>query len=623
MLPHPIARLRSTAALTGLVLAGCLSAGSPVSVAPQNSEEDAAARARWVTETLGRMTVAEKVGQLVVPGALTDYLASDTEEFARLVMLVEQYGVGGIHVFGGRQPVPRVLLGPGYNGVTLGEPLAAASLLNRLQRRATVPLLNTADFETGAGFRLAGATVFPRPMALGAANDELVAYEVGRITAIETRAVGVHVNFAPVVDVNNNPRNPVINTRSFGEDPERVGALGAAYVRGLQDGGVLATLKHFPGHGDTDVDTHLGLATITHSRDRLDAVELPPFQLGLAAGAAAVMTGHIVLPGIDPGADQPATLSRPVIDGLLREDLGFDGLVYTDSMSMDAVARLLPPGEAAVRAIEAGNDIVLHSPNDVAALEALGAAVTAGRLTEARLDVSVARVLGAKARLGLTEDGTVDLERIPELVGTAAHRAVAEEAMQRAITLITNARGDVPLAVPRDANVLYLSLLDYPRGWASGAPSRVFQPELAARWPATTAVELTDRSPSAEIDLVRAMASRYDAIVASVFVRAASGSGRMDLAPGLVELLERLTAITADRRIPFVVVSFGNPYVATFLPSLPAVLLTYDFRDVAELAAVRAVAGEAPIGGRLPVALPGRYPVGHGLDVPAVVPTTP
>lgn len=568
---------------------------------------------RWVKATLARMTLDELVGQLLVPSVQAMFTASDSDVFDRLVALVHEQQVGGFHVFGGAQPVPGVLLNPTYSSVTLGDPLEAASLLNRLQAVARVPLLNTADFEAGVGFRLAGATAFPRAMAFGAAGDDRLAYEAGRITAVEGRAVGVHVNFAPVVDVNNNPRNPVINTRAFGEDPAEIGRLAAAYVRGLQAGGMLATLKHFPGHGDTDVDSHLGLPIIRHPRERLEQVELAPFREGIAAGAAAVMTGHIQMPALDAAPSTPATLSRPIVTGLLRDELGFGGLVYTDSMSMQAVAAMLPPGEAAVRALQAGNDVVLHSPDPVAAFRAIRAAVERGQIDRAQLLASVERVLRAKARAGLHRTREVTLDAVATIVGGRSHRAVADEVSQRAVTLVKDERNDVPLGLSRDAAVLCLSVIDYPSGWGIAAPGRTFVPELRARWPRATAIELSDRTSRNELDLVRAMARRYDAVVAAVYVRTAAYSGRMDLAPPVADLLRDLAGVTKEVGVPYVTVFFGNPYVATFLPELPAMLLTFDFYDPAERAAVRALAGEAPIGGRLPVALPGVAARGQGL----------
>jgi beta-N-acetylhexosaminidase len=573
---------------------------------------------RWITRTLDRMSLEEKIGQMLVPSFESTYLANDTDAFDTLAGYVRDLHVGGFIAFGGSQPVPGVLLNPAYGNVTLGQPLAAASTFNRLQALSPVPLLNSSDFEWGVGMRIAGATSFPRAMAFGAAGDERLAAEAARITALEARAIGVQVNFAPVSDVNNNPRNPVINTRSFGETPAAVSAMVTSYVRSLQEHGVLATLKHFPGHGDTDVDSHIGLPLIPHSRERLFAMELPPFRAGIEAGAGAVMTSHIVLPALDPRPDTPATWSEAVATTLLRDELKFDGLVFTDSMKMAAVARLAAAGEAAVRAVTAGHDMLLDLPDPRAAFEAVKAAVASGSLSEPRITASARRILRAKARLGLHAQKLVALDEVTLRVGGRANRAMAQTISERAITLVKDERGAVPLRIPAAATVLYLSVLDYPGGWAIAAPSRVMAPELRKRWPKLTAIEISDETTSAELDLIAATVDRYDAVIASVFVRANSGSGRMDLAPSVADLLKQIARRTAGSNRPFVTVFFGNPYVATFLPELPAMVLTYDFYDVAEQSAVRAIVGEAAISGHLPVALPGLFPVGHGLTREAV-----
>jgi beta-N-acetylhexosaminidase len=571
------------------------------------------AAARWVEDTMRKMTIDDKVGQLIVPAIDSTYLATDSADFERLANDVTKLRVGGFHVFGGKELAPAVLLNATYGATILGDPFAAASLLNRLQALSTIPLLNTADFEAGVGFRIQGATVFPRQMAVGAAGDEALAFQAAKTTAIEARAIGVHVDFSPIADVNNNPKNPVINTRSFGEVPDRVGRMVAAYVGGLHAGGMLATLKHFPGHGDTDVDSHLDLPIIRAPRDRLDLVELPPFKAGLAAGADAVMTGHIELPALDAGDFSPASLSPLVVTGLLRDQLQFGGLVYTDSMSMNAVTAKLSPGEAAARAIKAGNDIVLHSPDEAAAVAGIKGAIERGDIALNQIDTSVRRILYAKARLGLHKTKTVSLDDVPRLVGGRQHAEVAEALAAKAMTLIKDDRNQVPLRVPRDASVLYLSILDYPAAWSIAAPSRTMIPQLKLRWPNLTSIELSDRSTTSELDLVRASAPHYDAVVASVFVRAASGSGRLDLAPALAELLADLARATARTPKPLVTVVFGNPYVVLALPTLPAVMLTYDFYDRAEASAVRALAGESPIGGRLPIGMPGLFETGFGL----------
>jgi beta-N-acetylhexosaminidase len=571
---------------------------------------------RWVEQTLKKLSLDDKIGQVIVPSLDSTYLSSDTDSFEKLVVLARDYHVGGFHVFGGSEPSPQVLLGNGYGSVILGQPLAAASLVNRLQMIAAVPLLNTADFEAGVGFRIAGATVFPRQMALGAAapDNERLVRESARITGIESRAIGIHVNFAPLADVNNNARNPVINTRSYGENPQRVGSLVAAYIEGAHQGRILATIKHFPGHGDTDVDSHLGLPSIGVDRARLDAVELPPFRIGIDRGADAVMAAHIVLPALDPSPGAPATFSGPMLDGLLRKDLGFQGLVYTDSMSMDAVTKMVSPGEGAVRAFVAGNDVILHPTDPIAAFDAMKTAVAGGRISTARLDASVERLLRAKASLGLYREKLVDLNAVAALVGGRAHAAIADEAAARSLTLIKDDRKSIPLTVSRDTSILYLSILDYPAGWRIAAPSRTFIPELKKRWPQVTSIEISDRTPAAELEMVRSIAPRFGAIVASVFVRATSASGRMDLAAEPAKLLKDLATATARTSTPFVTTFFGNPYTPTFIPELPAMVLTYDVYDLPERAAVRAIAGEARISGKLPIAIPGLFPVGHGLE---------
>jgi hypothetical protein len=322
------------------------------------------------------------------------------------------------------------------------------------------------------------------------------------------------------------------------------------------------------------------------------------------------------MPALDPSPNTPTTLSEPIVTGVLRRDLGFGGLVYTDSMGMAGVTQLYKPGEAAVRAIKAGNDIVLHSPDDGAAFAGIKAAVESGDIPRARLDASVERILRAKAATGLHHARAVNLDALPNIVGGRAHQAVADEVSRRSITLVRDQRGDVPLKAARDAQVLYLSILDSPAGWRIAAPSRTFIPDLRQRWRNVTSIELSERSTVNEIDLVRATAPRYDAIVAAVFVRAASGSGRMDLPSNMQALLRALARQTDASRKPFVAVLFGNPYTAAFLQDVPAILLTYDFYDRAERSAARALAGEAPITGRLPIGLPGLAERGAGLTRP-------
>ena len=570
---------------------------------------DKASRA-WVESTIKKLSLEQLAGQMIFAPFNSTYMSSDTDDYEALVKLVHDTQIGGVIAFGGTEPVPQVMLNNTYGAVVLGQPLELASTLNRLQAASTLPLLTSSDFEWGVQMRIAGATKFPRAMAFGATGDPQLAYEAGKVVGAESRAIGVHLDFAPVADVNNNPRNPVINIRSFGEDPARVGAMVSSFTRGLQDAGMLATLKHFPGHGDTDVDSHLGLPIVTHPRARLDAVELAPFRAGIAAGAAGVMVAHIEMPGIDP-EKQPATFSAKVIGTLLRP--GFDGLIVSDSMKMAAITKMASAGDAAVRAVKAGIDVILDSPDSAAAAAAIVAAVNAGQIPRAQVEQSARRILEAKARLGLHRVRAVDLDAVALTVGGRKHDAIARTISERSITLVKDARNSVPLATPKTGSVLYLSVLDYPSGWRIAAPSRTVIPAIKARWPNTEAVEISDRATLSELDLVRSMADNYDAVVAGIFVRASSGSGRLDLAPQVVRLLQDLSRDSDRRSQPLVAMFFGNPYTPMFVPEIPSMMLTYDFSDYAEDSAVRALAGEIAIGGKLPIALPGLFSLGHGL----------
>ncbi len=608
-----LAPLALAAALATVLVAAGSPRRSPEGEGGARPALDKAAE-KWVRETLKHMTLDEKVGQLIVPSIDAVVTSTDSDVYEQKLHLVRDLKVGAIHVFGGSEPMPAELLNPNYgtsgSASRKGDPLAAATLLDRLQQASKIPLLATADFEGGAGYILDGATRLPREMAIAATRDPDLAFEAGKLTATEARAVGVTVDFYPVFDVNDNPRNPIINIRSFGENVDLVSQMGVAYMRGIQAGGALATAKHFPGHGDTDVDTHLGLAKIDFPRERLDRVELAPFRAAVDAGIDAVMSAHIVLPALDPEPGIPATLSRPILTGLLRGEMKFDGLIFTDSMQMYAITKNFGDARAAVMAVKAGADFVLQPPDPDAAFQAIKAAVESGEIPRAQLDASVERILRAKARLGLNRSRLVDVNAVEQVIGGRAHEALNAEICERAITLLKDDRNQVPLTVPKDANILYLSVLDYPSGWREGVPSRTFLPELKKRWPHVTAVEISDETTPNEFALVRALARRSDAVVASVFVRIASFSGRMDLSPQAVSLLE---SIAGDQQKPFVTVIFGNPYTALALPKLPAELLTYEYTDGMEAAAVRAIAGETAIGGKLPITLPGMYDYGFGL----------
>lgn len=566
--------------------------------APRSDRPAPIAEAAWVDQTLGRLSLREKVGQMIVPWVDGSYLAVGTPAYDRLRRWVEEDKVGGVIV-------------------SVGPPLEIAAKINLLQQMADVPLLVGADVERGPGQRLTGGTVlpwgieagggtdFPPIMALGAARDERLAYEVGRITALEARAVGIHMAYAPVLDVNIDPANPIINTRSYGEDPALVARLGAAHVRGLQDHGLLATAKHFPGHGDVDVDSHLELPILDIDRARADSVELVPFRAAIDAGVAAVMAAHVAFPSLT-GDSLPATLSPKLVEGLLRRELGFDGLVLVDALDMGAITRNFSPGRAAVRAIQAGADILLM-PRDVAGtIDTVVAAVERGETTEARIDDSVRRILEAKARLSLHRERTVRLERVQDVVGSPEHLAVAEEVARRSITLVRDRDRLLPLRPERARSVLSIIYTDDVDPFAG----RVFQRELRERFDRVRTFLLDTRSQGAELDAVREAAEGADVVVFAPFVRVLDRKGDLAIAEPVAALVRDI----ASRR-PTVVATFGNPYVIGQLHGVGTYLLGWGHAAVSQRAAVRALVGEAPIEGRLPISLPGAGPLDASGDM--------
>jgi len=574
-----------------LVLAACAPFRTP------GPSPDAAADI-WVDRQLERLTLREKVGQMIMPWLGGEYLPRHSEAFDSLRRWVVDYRVGGIIV-------------------SIGAPLEVAAKLNMLQEQADVPLLIAADMENGPGMRLnggvvmpygmvlGGGTEFPPLMALGATGDERLAFELGRITALEARAVGVHMIYAPVVDVNNNPANPIINTRSYGEDPANVARLAAAHVRGLQQYGTLATAKHFPGHGDTGVDSHIDLPIITAGRERVDSVELPPFRAAIAAGVAGVMSAHIAFPALT-GDTVPATLSPRLIQGLLREELGFQGLVVTDALRMGGIVRGYGNAQAAVQAVHAGADVLLMPPDIPTAIDAVVAAVERGEISRERIDRSVRRLLRAKAALRLHERRTVDLDRVPETVGAREHRAVAAEIAARSITAVRDRDGLLPLSrdrVRRALSIVYTDDYDPLAG-------RTFQRTLAGLLPGTRAVSIDARTTPAELDSLLAAADNADIVLFSPFVRVIASKGDIAIAAHVAEFVARVAA-----RRPTVVTSFGNPYVLAQFPDVGTYVLAWGPQDVLQEAAARALAGEAPITGKLPISIPPYHELGTGLRI--------
>ena len=592
----------SSALLLGLAACGYLTAcgrASPGAVEPAPIPALDPEGAAWVERTLAGLSLHDLVGQLVIEWIPGGYVAPTSPDFDPLARWVVEDRIGGV-------------------SPSIGTPHAYVAKLNALQELADVPLLVAADFENGGpGMRIngsyalpsmlpqGGGTAFPPTMAFGAAGEERFAYEYGRITAVEARASGVHLLFAPVLDVNSNPDNPVIATRAFGGDPALVARLGAAFVRGVRDGGALSTGKHFPGHGDTSVDSHLGIPVVEADRRRLDEVELVPFVRAIDEGVDAIMTAHVQMPGVLGPGTPPATLSPRLLTGLLREDLGFDGLLLTDALTMRGITDAYGIGEAAVRAVEAGADVIL-SPSDVpVAISAVVEAVGEERLTRERIEDSARRILELKARLGLHRERFVSLERVDEVVGSGAHVAFADTVAARSITLVRDEARLVPMdPLSPDATV---HVRYAPSRWLWAG--RAFSAGLAERIPFVEEVVLDERSDSAAYAAVAETLAGAARVFVSAYASAAAGSGP----EALPERLRDLVAASMAER-PTVLLAFGNPYLLAALPSAGSYMIAWGSREVSQRAMVSALFGEEAISGRLPIELPPFHAIGHGLD---------
>ncbi|HEX2717543.1 MAG TPA: glycoside hydrolase family 3 N-terminal domain-containing protein [Gemmatimonadaceae bacterium] len=599
----------SLAAALAIVACGPRSAAAPApapqtAVLPHPAPIDPSApltadQLRWVDRTLASLTLRERVGQMVNVWVLGDYSSDDDSAYREVIRWIEEDRVGGMTM-------------------SVGSPIEVAVKLNALQRRARVPLLVGSDLEPGLG-RLEGgvfipsmlyggsATVFPNAMAMGAAGNDSLTRAAAEVVAREARAVGIHVVFGPVADVNNNPANPVINTRSFGESPQDVARHTAAFVRGLQAGGALATAKHFPGHGDTDTDSHLALPVVKSDRAQLDSVELVPFRAAIGAGVSAFMTAHIALPAIE-GTSVPATLAPRVVHDLLRDTLGFRGLTYTDALTMEAVGEGYPVERSAVLAVLAGADVLLK-PSDIRrAIDAVVGAVERGDISAARIDSSARRMLEAKARAGLWRERLVDLDAVRREVGTAEHWRVADEIATRAITLLRDSASLVPLAstARRVAVVTYAPPSELRAG-------RAFAAAVRGAVPNARVVRIAPLSGKGELDSLAVSLAAFDAVIVTTHVRTIEGAGRFAVAPRVAQWIDSLAT-----RQRVIVVANGNPYVIRQFPRVGTYLVTYGVSDALERAAARAVLGLTPITGRAPISLPGVFARGAGLTRPAV-----
>jgi beta-N-acetylhexosaminidase len=538
-----------------------------------------------VQRLLDSLPLRDKIAQLVMPWIAGGYEPIDGAEMRQALAWVDSFKVGGIIM-------------------SIGSPTEIAAKLNALQRAAPLPLLVASDLEGGTTLRFVGGTPFPTQMGVGAGGREDDAYQMGRITALEGRAVGIHLAFAPVADVNSNPGNPIINTRSFGGDPHMVARFVTATIRGIRDNGMFATAKHFPGHGDTETDSHLSLPTITAPWARFDTLELVPFRAAIAAGVDAVMSAHIALPGLDPGQQRPGTLSPPILTGILRDSLHFNGLVTTDALNMGAIVKEVGADEAPVLAFLAGSDLLLM-PTDVGrAIDAMVRAVDDGRISRARVDQSVRRILEMKERLGLFDRREVDLNRVSSVVGRAEFRDIGAAVSQRSITLLKDSLGlvDQLRAKPQPVTLVVMAETGTTLGGTLAS-------ELRGKGFNVRQVTLPLTADSAARDSVLRLIDPSTPALIAASVRVSSGKGTIAL-PTSAELA--INAIAA--RQPTVLISFGSPYLITQVPVVASYLLAWVATPTSETAVANAISGAAAITGKSPILILPEWPIGTGLQ---------
>jgi beta-N-acetylhexosaminidase len=554
------------------------------------------------------LSLHDRVAQMVIGVVNADPVSSSSVEFERYRHWVRDLHIGGLIVNNSVQ-----------NGqVRSAEPYAMAVFLNRMQKLAKIPLLVGGDFERASSMRVADTVRFPYNMAYGAAGDLDASRYEGLAAAREARALGVQWIFAPVADVNSNPDNPIINIRSYGEDPEAVSRHVAAFIDGAHsdpDNRVLVTAKHFPGHGDTSIDSHMDLALLDKDRDHMDAIELKPFEAAIAHGVDAIMTAHMAVPAIEP-EDIPATVSPLVLTGLLRNELKFQNIIVTDAMDMAGLTKEFKGAEASVRAVLAGADVLLMPPDPEQAIRAVVAAVENGRIPRQRIDDSATRVLAAKIRVGLTKTKLVNVETVADVLEAKESGESAQRVSDRAVTLLVNAMRNEGAVVPlTDPNHACVIIAVQSRASTSGPR---FAQEFARRAKGAHIVTVDSTMPEAALDAAfkgaaeGGDANKCSAIVVSADVAVAANRGDVALAGDLAPFIQKLT----EGPVPVVLVAVGNPYLLASFPKVAAYLATFSITQPSEFSAVKALFGQIPITGRTPVSIPGFAAVGDGIQLP-------
>ncbi|HEY3250036.1 MAG TPA: glycoside hydrolase family 3 N-terminal domain-containing protein [Ignavibacteria bacterium] len=537
-----------------------------------------------VTTKMQSLSLREKVSQMIISNTIPEGYTENSEDFCRLKKLCEEEKIGGFIFFKG----------------SVSE---YARLSNKLQSFSQTPLFISADFERGTKMRITDGNLYPNNMAIGAAGNEKLAYEMGLQIAKESRLIGVHQNYAPVCDVNNNPNNPIINVRSFGEDPELVKRMSEALIKGLQDGNVIATVKHFPGHGDTEIDSHKDLPVLNFDMERLNRTELVPFKNAIDIGVMSVMTAHLSFPVLEQAPNVPSSLSKNIVQGLLIDKLGFEGLVVTDALNMQGITKYFSTSEVAVMCVEAGIDLILMPLDERTSIDAIVNAVQSGRINVERINRSAEKILKAKEWLGLFNNKYVNDADVYKAIDYDNANRIALDIAKESITLVKDDYNFMPV---KDVNkkTLILSLSD----GKDNLNTASFTKKFSERFSGAAVLEITT-----DIENIQALVSSalpYENIIIGVFAKVKYGTGKISILPTHSEFLKQLSV----KKNSFTVISYGNPYLLKEFPSVPSYICAYGDGDVSIDASLLAVTGAIKFKGRLPVTINEDYKFGMGIE---------
>lgn len=543
----------------------------------------------WIEEELSKLILREKCAQMVMPWVLGEYLPDDSIEFSRLTKLVKDEKVGGLIFF-------------------KGNILNEAMLINKMQKLADVPLLVASDFERGLAMRLTDAIEFPYNMAVAATGNPHYAYLMGKDISDECRALGVYQNYAPVADINNNPDNPIINIRSYSEDKKIVSEFCDAFIKGAEEENILTTAKHFPGHGDTKIDSHQELPVIDGDCVELMNNELFPFINSIQSGVHCIMVGHLNVPAFDSTKNLPATLSKPIITGLLKNKLGFDGLIATDAMNMSAVTKYFSAGEATVKAVEAGIDLILMPPDEEVAINAIYNAVKSGEISEDRIDFSVRKILAAKKWLKLNEWRSIKLDELGKIINSKSHLRLAEEIAEKSITLVKNDKKIIPVDASKIHRAACITITDD----METDSDLLFQKLADENFDKVYKIVLNKKSRPKDYARAYQIAKLSNLILLPSFVKVKAYQGTVKLSKRNTDFINKVIRL----RTPSILISFGNPYLLSLFPKAKTYLCAYGDPPVSQSAMMKAILGEINISGKLPISIPNsNFKIGDGIQL--------